>query len=80
MFPLFLERKMGNFCENSKRVLVGGWFRYLGICPKKYGLFLTPFLSICFSPMTVFAWLCFADKKLLIFGSNAWLFYGQYHK
>ena len=33
IFPLFLERKMGNFCENSKRVLVVEWFRYLGICP-----------------------------------------------
>ena len=26
---------MGNFCEISKHVLVGGWFRFLGIRPKK---------------------------------------------
>ena len=45
---------------------VGVWVRYLGLCPENR-IFLTPSLIICFSSMTVFAWLCFTEKHLLLF-------------
>ena len=44
----------------------GGWFAIEEFFLKKKDFF-TPFLSICFSSMAVFAWLCFAEKNIFFF-------------
>ena len=55
---------MIDYRESPKRVSVGDWvggFAILDYVLKKW-IFLTLSLSICFSSMTVFAWLCFAEN------------------
>ena len=75
IFVNFFGEKKGNFYESPKPVSVGGWVRYIGLCPKKLFFLPLPF-SICFISMTLFAWLCFAEKHLLLFGSISCLLYG----
>ena len=39
----FLREKMANFPESPIHVSVGGWIRYLELCPKKRRIFLDTF-------------------------------------